>query len=95
LNPRAALLSMGSQGHKYGTPDAMKNVRNLGIDLWQTEKIVGGGEAGLNAPDDFIANVGGPRSGQVPFIQLVANPDSSFAVTNSRNNFTKNYPPRQ
>lgn len=95
LNPRVALLSMGSQGHKYGTPDAMKNVRNLGIDLWQTEKIVGGGEAGLNAPDDFIANVGGPPREQTPFIKLLANPDSSFAVFNSRNNFTKAYPPRQ
>ena len=62
LNPRVGLLSMGSQGHKYGTPDAMKNVRDMpGMDLWQTEKITGGGESGLNAPDDFIANIGGER----------------------------------
>ena len=95
LHPRVGLLSMGSQGHKYGTPDAMKAVRSLGIDLWQTEKISAGGEAGLNAPDDYIANIGGPRSEQVPYLKLVANPDSSFAVSNSRNNFTKNYPPRK
>ena len=95
LNPRVGLLSMGSQGHKYGTPDAMKTVRAHGMDLWQTEKITGGGEAGLNAPDDFIAYIGGPRSGKVPNIKLVANSDGSFTVSNSRNSFTKNYPPRQ
>jgi competence protein ComEC len=95
LNPRVGLLSMGAQGHKYGTPDAMKNVRAHGMDLWQTEKITGGGEAGLNAPDDFIANIGPPRAERVPFIKLAANPDSSFTVTNGRNGYTKNYPPRQ
>jgi len=91
LNPRVGLLSMGSQGHKYGTPDAMKNVRAQGMDLWQTEKITGGGESGLNSPDDFIANIGGGAGAQVPYIRLVANPDSSFTVTNSRNNFSKKY----
>ena len=40
----------------------MKNVRAQGMDLWQTEKITGGGEAGLNAPDDFISNIGGRRA---------------------------------
>ena len=94
LNPRVGLLSMGSQGHKYGTADAIKTVREHGMDLWQTEKITGGGEAGLNAPDDFIANIGGPRGDQVPSIRLIANPDSSFTVSSSRNNFSKKYPPR-
>lgn len=95
LNPRVGLLSMGAQGHKYGTPDAMKNVRAQGMDLWQTEKITGGGEAGLNAPDDFISNIGGGRGEKVPYIKLVANPDRSFTVTNGRNDFSKKYPPRK
>jgi beta-lactamase superfamily II metal-dependent hydrolase len=95
LHPRVALLSMGAQGHKYGTPDAMKTVREQGMDLWQTEKITGGGEAGLNAPDDFIANIGGARSERVPNIKLVANPDSSFTVSNDRNGFSKSYPPHK
>jgi competence protein ComEC len=95
LNPRVGLLSMGSQGHKYGTPDAIKTVREHGMDLWQTEKITGGGEAGLNAPDDFIANIGGGPGDRVPHIKLTANSDSSFTVSNSRNNHTKNYPPRK
>jgi hypothetical protein len=73
----------------------MKNVRAQGMDLWQTEKITAGGEAGLNAPDDFIANVGGGPTERVPNIRLAANPDSSFTVTNSRNGFTKNYPPHK
>jgi competence protein ComEC len=95
LSPRVGLLSMAAQGHKYGTPDAMKNVRAQGMDLWQTEKIVGGGEAGLNAPDNFISNLGGPRGEKVEYIKLVANPDSAFEVTNSRNNFSKKYPPHK
>jgi hypothetical protein len=73
----------------------MKTVRAQGMDLWQTEKIVAGGEAGLNAADDFIANIGGPRSERVPHIKLIANTDSSFTVSNNRNSFTKNYPPRK
>jgi hypothetical protein len=73
----------------------MKNVRSLEIDLWRTEKIADGGEAGLNAPDDYITNIGGRRSEQTPYIKLAANRDSSFAVSNSRNNFTQNYPPRK
>jgi hypothetical protein len=93
LHPRVGLLSMGAQGHKYGTPDAMKVVREMpGMDLWQTEKITGGGEAGLNAPDDFIANIGGGPGEKVPFVKLAANPDSSFTVTNGRNGFSKDYP---
>lgn len=96
LHPRVGLLSMGSQGHKYGTPDAMKTVRGMaGMDLWQTEKITGGGEAGLNAPDDYIANIGGSPADKVPFIRLVANPDSSFTVSNGRNSFSKDYPPHK
>jgi beta-lactamase superfamily II metal-dependent hydrolase len=96
LNPRVALLSMGQQGHREGTADAIKTVLGVpGLDMWQTEKITGGGEAGFNSKDDFIANIGGERTEQVPFIKLAANPDGSFTVSNSRNGFSKNYPPRK
>jgi competence protein ComEC len=96
LQPRVGLVSMGKEGHRYGTGDAMKTVRAApGLDLWQTEKITGGGEAGLNAPDDQIASIGGEPPAQVPFIKLAANPDGSFQLTNSRNGFTKSYPARK
>ena len=92
LNPRAALLSMGREGHGKGTSDAIKTVLETpGLDLWQTEKIVGGGEKGYNSKDDMIANLG-ERSKQVPYIKVVANPDGSFVVSNSRNGFSKDYP---
>jgi beta-lactamase superfamily II metal-dependent hydrolase len=91
LHPRAGLISMGKEGHRYGTGDAMKTVRAAGMDLWQTEKITGGGEAPFNSPDDYIANVGGERTEKVPFIKVTANADGSFKVTNSRNGFGKDY----
>jgi competence protein ComEC len=91
LHPRAAILSMGAQGHKEadaGTLERLLHTPNL--DLWQTELITGGGEKGANSDEKFIANIG--ESGeQVPYIKMVANPDGSFTITNSRNQFTKTY----
>ena len=57
-----------------------------------TEKIKGGGEAGHNPPDEFIANIGEPRTDKVLGIQLTAHPNGGFEFTNMRNGFTKSYP---
>lgn len=59
LRPRVAILSLGSLGHKGGNADAINTVlASPGLEnLWQMEKIMGGGEAGHNPPDDFIANI--------------------------------------
>jgi hypothetical protein len=94
LHPRVAVLSMGAEGHKAGDDEAMKTVeKSPGIEgMWFTQKIVAGGEAGHNPPDDYIANLGGPRPEKVPGIKLVANPDGSFQFTNMRNGFSKDYP---
>jgi len=44
LHPRVGMVSTGKEGHRYGSADAMKTVRDApGMDLWQTEKITGGG----------------------------------------------------
>jgi hypothetical protein len=96
LHPRVAVLSMGASGHKAGDDESMKTVdKSPGIEgLWMTEKITAGGEAGHNPPDDFIANIGGPRSEKVPAIKLDARPDGGFAFTNMRNGFTKEYAPQ-
>jgi phosphoribosyl 1,2-cyclic phosphodiesterase len=96
LSPRVAMLTMGREGHKQGGPDAMKVVLGTpGLDLWQTEKVMGGGEAGFNGPDDQIANITGGPAEQVPYIKVTAKPDGAFTVTNSRNGFSKNYPARK
>ncbi|MCX7011821.1 MAG: MBL fold metallo-hydrolase, partial [Candidatus Sumerlaeota bacterium] len=59
LSPRAAILTLGSNGHKHGTPDAMKAVHGVpGLDLWQIEYVREGGEAGYNGPEPYIANLG-------------------------------------
>lgn len=92
LHPRVAFLSMGAQGHKEANSGTLDRLLHTpGLDLWQTELITGGGEQGVNAPEKFIANVG-ETSEQVPYIKLVARADGSFKVTNSRNQFTKEYP---
>jgi len=72
----------------------MKVVHSVpGLDLWQTEFIREGGEKDHNAPEQFIANLGA-RSDKVPYIELAAAADGSFTATNSRNGFSKKYPPR-
>jgi hypothetical protein len=96
LRPRVSILSMGAAGHGEGTPEAMQVVRKSpGMeDLWQTNKITGGGEAGENSPDQFIANIGAPGE-QVPYIKISVKADGSYTVMNSRNRFAKKYAARK
>ena len=92
LSPRVGMISMGKEGHRYGNSEAIKTVKSqAGMDVWQTEKITGGGEAGFNAADDYITNIGGSPTEKVPYLELKANADGSFKVTNSRNGFSKEY----
>jgi competence protein ComEC len=97
LRPRVAILSLGAFGHRHGTSEAMENVRSSPRleDLWQTELVVEGGEKDHNSPNkDMIANVERqPNNPARHFIKLSAHPDGSFTMTNSRNGFSKRYPP--
>ena len=97
LRPRVAILSLVALGHKAGTPEAMKNVRSSpGLeDVWQTNFIEAGGEKDHNSPKDFCASIGGMMKEPARFIKLAAADDGSFTVLNSRNNFSKKYPPRK
>jgi competence protein ComEC len=97
LRPRVALLSLGAAGHKGGTPAAMEVVESSpGLEnIWATEKIIAGGEAGHNPPDDYIARLSGSPNDKLSFIKLVARPDGSFTVSNSRNGFRKDYAARK
>ncbi len=92
LNPRVAILSMGAEGHRQGGPAAMKVIKSLpGLDLWQTNFVRGGGEAGFNGPEEYAANIG-EKSDKVPYIELTAHADGSFTMKNSRNGTAKDYP---
>jgi len=95
LRPRVAILSLGSAGHRQGTSEAMENVRSSpGLeDLWQTALINAGGEKGHNSPEQFAVNLG-TRPPELSYLKLSASRDGSFTMTNSRNGFTKHYPPR-
>ncbi len=96
LQPRVAVLSLGALGHKAGTSEAMQNVRGSPRlqDVWQTELITAGGEKDHNSGQELIATIkgGGGQNEPVRFIKLSAHPDGSFAMSNSRTGFTKNYP---
>jgi competence protein ComEC len=88
LRPQVAIMNNGAK--KGGAPKAWDTIRKSGVeDLWQLHYSVPGGE-GHNSPEQFIANPeGGPDQGH--WLALTAKPDGSFSVTNSRNQFTKQY----
>jgi beta-lactamase superfamily II metal-dependent hydrolase len=96
LRPRVAILSLGSMGHRLGNSKAMETVLSSpGLeDLWQTDLVRAAGESKHNAPEQFIACVTEEPRPALQYIKLSARADGSFTMTNSRNGFTKEYPPR-
>jgi len=94
LRPRVAILSMGKDGHPLdaGANPAALNVvqKSPGLeDIWQTNYFTGGGEKGHNAPEQFCANLG--QNSRAEYIELSAELDGTFNVTNSRNGYQKSY----
>ena len=85
LHPRVAIMDNGA--HKGGNLAAWQIVHDSpGLeDLWQLHYAVGGGNVG----EAFIANVEGRPDGN--FIRVLATPDGTFTVSNSRNNYEKTY----
>jgi competence protein ComEC len=98
LRPRVSILSLGPEGHprKGATPDVLKLLRSSpGMEtIWQTNYVVGGGEKGHSAPEQFCANVG-DSGDRAQYIKLLADPDGNFTVTNSRNGYTQQYLKRE
>lgn len=90
LHPLVAVMNNGAK--KGGAPKAWDVVRNSpGLeDLWQLHYSLAGG-AKQNSPEMFIANTetGGACQGQ--WLKLVASPDGSFTIANSRNGYAKTY----
>src|SRR5256885_11841423 len=89
VHPRVAIMNNGA--HKGGSPEAWQTVHDSpGLeDLWQVHYAEDSAK-GQNSSENVIANLNGAEGN---FIKLVAQPDGSFTVTNSRNNFQKTYAP--
>lgn len=88
IHPRVAIMDNGA--HKAGKPAAWQIVHDSPglIDLWQLHTAEDAD--GRNSPEWLIANPKGDGDGHE--LKVVARPDGSFSVTNSRTGKTKEYP---
>jgi len=88
IAPRVAIMDNGAK--KGGTPatwDIISKSPNL-EDFWQLHYSEAGGPA-HNGAAELIANPDGPDAGN--YLKLIARPDGSFRVFNSRTQQTKDY----
>lgn len=90
VHPRAAVMNNGAR--KGGMAKAWQTVKASPSleDLWQLHFAVAGGKEN-NSPDTFIANIDDACAGN--YIEMTAQSDGSFTVTNSRNRYQKAYKP--
>jgi hypothetical protein len=89
LRPKVVIMNNGAR--KGGEPAVLEIIKTSpGLqDLWQLHYSLAGKEK--NAPEEFIAN---PQERcEAKAIQVVAQRDGSFTVTNTRNNYSKTYKP--
>lgn len=87
IQSRVAIMNNGP--HKGCTPEAWQTVHDSpGLEaLWQLHTAENPGS--LNSPAAYIANLAGGSDGH--YLKVVAKPDGSFAVTNSRTGATNDY----
>jgi competence protein ComEC len=88
---RPTVAIMGNGARKGGDPTTWPILRaTAGLqDIWQVHYSVAGGKD-ANPPPDFIANLEQPTD-EFAMIKLVVQSDGTYAVTNTRNGFTKTY----
>jgi competence protein ComEC len=92
LRPRVAIMNNGAT--KGGSSEAWQAMHSSpGIeDIWQLHYALAGGDDN-NSPQRFIANPEAePKRDRGYWIELSAESDGSFSVTNSRTGETKTYP---
>jgi competence protein ComEC len=91
LGPRVAVMNNGAR--KGGDKATFERFRALAgfEDLWQLHYSISAGDA--NGSEPLIANLEQKCEGRG--IDVVANKDGSFRVTNRRNGTSKAYPPRK
>jgi beta-lactamase superfamily II metal-dependent hydrolase len=89
IEPRVAIMDNGAK--KGGSPPVWDIIeKSPGLEnLWQLHFSEEGGEA-HNVPEEFIANPPGPDAGN--YLELMAWPDGSFEVFNSRTQKARHYP---
>jgi beta-lactamase superfamily II metal-dependent hydrolase len=88
LHPRVAIMNNGAI--KGGHPLVWQTVHDSpGLeDLWQLHYAILAGKE-HNVAEAFIANIVGNDDGN--YIKVSAQPNATFTVVNSRNNFAKTY----
>ena len=86
VHPRVAIMNNGP--HKGGSPEAWQVIHDSpGLaGFWQLHSTDGGKDK--NVREDFIANV---DDADGHFIEVTADPDGSFTVLNSRNDYSRKY----
>ena len=91
IHARVALMNNGER--KGGSPEYWQTVHEApGLeDFWQIHRSAAGG-AEHNSPEQFLANINETDHGHD--IKMSVRPDGSFAMTNERTGFTKEYPVR-
>ena len=91
IHPQVAIMNNGA--HKGGAAEAWQIVHDSpGLSgLWQLHYAVDGGKE-HNVPDDMIANVEGKSDGN--YIKVLAEPNGTFTVLNSRNKSSQKYSPK-
>jgi competence protein ComEC len=89
IHPRAAIMDNGA--HKAGKPAAWQIVHDSPglIDLWMLHTAEDA-DAAHNSPEALIANPKGDGDGHA--LKVIALPDGTFSVTNTRTGKTRNYP---
>ncbi len=88
IHPRVSIMNNGA--HKGGSPDGWETIHSSpGLqDLWQLHYALDSDKA-HNVPEMFIANLDENCEGK--FIKVTAEPNGTFTVLNSRNNYKKTY----
>jgi beta-lactamase superfamily II metal-dependent hydrolase len=88
IHPRVAIMDNGA--HKAGSPEAWQTIHESpGLeDLWQLHTAEDS-DAAHNSPEALIADPKGAPDGA--YLKVIAHPNGSFSVTNSRTGQTKEY----
>ncbi len=92
IHPRVAVMDNGAR--KGGSASVWQTIHTSpGIqDIWQLHYAVGSDKE-HNSPDTFIANID-EQGDQANWIHASIRPDGALTVTNTRNKYSKTYPPK-
>ena len=94
IAPKVAIMNNGPRkGGEAAVFDIIKSSPGF-EDLWQLHYSFAAGEE-KNSPEQFIANMEQEQECQGKMIKISVQKDGSFTVTNTRNDFSKTYKPKE